>query len=338
MSTDREDLHERVIERLDQLDDEALEWLDTLLSDNFGLAPADAGEDEPRLLTRRQLLGGLVAGSAMLGGTNLATAWYAREQGTTAGWQMGVGAGEAQAMAEAGKTHQEMQAEIDALRGLIAHYEALEDSNLERVVSQSIERFEPSLAGLQGITQPLMDGIGTVRGGLERFEAAVPAIRQGMAQVDDTLDSLDERLDALREVLADVIERTEPIAESLGAFFDALLDRLPFGMGQRIELVVLRLRQLVDGVPDTVTAVRDNLLTPLQSAWFNDADEGDVQANLLTPVRTNVLDPAEQLLSDLDVATENWQREVAEPVQQVLAERESLRRSLHEYKNRHGLS
>ncbi|MBS1253088.1 MAG: hypothetical protein MAG451_02134 [Anaerolineales bacterium] len=337
MTTQREDRLSRITERLRELDDETLERFDALLSDGFGVAPADAEEDEPRLLTRRQLLAGLVAGGAALGGANVATAWYAREQGVAVGWQMGANAGEARMMAEASKTQQEMQAEIDALRGLVAHYEALDTTDLDRAVAQSIERYESSVAGLPATTQPLADGVDAVREGLERFEATVPAIRQGIAQVDDTLDALDERLDGLREVLAETVERAEPVAERLQRFFDAVLDRLPFGIGDQVELVLLRLRQVVDGVPATMTAVRDDLLAPLRSTWFDDTDAQDVQAGLLTPVRAQVLDPAEQLLSELSDADTVWQRDVAEPVREVLAERESRRQALAAYRKRHEL-
>ncbi len=338
MTTDRDELHRRLVDRLNQLDDEALEQLDQLLGESiFAPHPADSSQDEPRLLSRRQLLAGLLAGGAVLGTSNLATAWYAREQGLLAGRQAGAEAARAQMMAEAGPAWHQMQTEIDALRGLVAHYEALESIDLDSAVAGSIERFEAAIASLRAVSRPVVNGIDTVRSGLEPFEAAVPAIRQGIAHVDDALNALDERLEALRQVLAEIVERAEPIADSLGAFFNTVLDRIPFGVGERIELVVQRLRQLTEAVPETVATVRERLLSPLRTTWFADPAEGGVEAGLLAPIRTRLLDPTEQLLSSLDDVATNWQREVVEPARQALAQRETARKALATYKQRHGL-
>ncbi|RME43874.1 MAG: hypothetical protein D6791_14470 [Chloroflexi bacterium] len=338
MTTDRDELHRRLVDRLNQLDDEGLGQLDQLLGESiFASHPADAGQDEPRLLSRRQLLAGLLAGGAALGTSNLATAWYAREQGIVVGRQAGAEAARAQMMAESSPTWHQMQAEIDALRGLVAHYEALESIDLDGAVAGSIERFEAVIASLRAVSRPVVDGIDAVRAGLERFEAAVPAIRQGIAHVDDALNALDERLDALRQVLAEIVERAEPIAEGLGAFFDTVLERIPFGVGERIEMVVQRLRQLIEAVPATVVAVRERLLGPLQTTWFADPDEDGVEAGLLAPIRTRLLDPTEQLMSSLDDVAANWQHEVVEPARQALAQREAARKALAAYRQRHGL-
>ncbi len=339
MTTDREDLRNRIVARLDQIDDAALQQLDTLLTDvGIELPPADSVEHEPRLLSRRQVLAGLLAGGAVLGTTNMATAFYAREQGVEAGRLLGAEAARTQAMAESAPTLEKMQAEIDTLRGLMAHYEALERIDIDLALVRSIENFESSLSILPGLTQPLGDGIDAVQGAVDRFQAALPAMQQRIAQVDDTLDTLDERLDSLRESLEAVVERTAPVADALGDFFDTVLSRIPFGIGEQIELVVQHLRQLIDGVPTTITSVRDRLLSPLRSTWFADSDEDGVQAGLLTPIRTELLDPAEQLLTRLDVVVEDWQRDVVQPAHRALAEREAARQALVEYKKRHRLT
>lgn len=338
MNENREDIRVRIVERLDQLDDETLQRLDGLLAhERLTLQPADGNELEPRLLSRRQLLAGLLAGGVVVGGTNLTTAWYAREQGVAVGRQMGADAARTQVVAESAPAQEKMQAEIDALRGLVSHYEALEGIDLDQAVAQSIEQFESSVAGLRHLSQGLVHGIDTVRAAIDRFEVAVPTIRQGIAHVDDTLDSLDERLEALRQILADILERAAPVTDSLNEFFDAVLARIPFGIGERIELVVERLRRLIEAVPITISAVRERLLSPLQTAWFADADDQGVQGGLLAPIRTQLLDPAEQLLSGLDDVADNWQREVAEPANRALAQRTALRQALAEYKSRHQL-
>ena len=339
MSAEREELRHRLVERLDQLDEEGLRQLDALLTGGgLGRPAADAGAPEPKLLSRRQLLAGLLAGGVVLGGSNTATALFAREQGVEVGRQLGAEAARVQVMTGSAPTLEKMQAEIDTLRGLMAHYEALERIDIDLALVRSIENFELSLAGLPALSGPLADGIDAVQSAVDRFQEAMPAIKQGIAQVDDTLDSLDERLDSLRESLEAVVERTTPVADALGDFFDTVVSRIPFGIGKRIELVVQRLRQLIDGVPATIASVRDRLLSPLRSTWFADSDEDGVQAGLLTPIRAQLLDPAGQLLTGLDDVAEDWQREVVEPARRTLAEREALRQALDEYKRRHRLT
>ncbi|MFQ5593686.1 MAG: hypothetical protein ACE5HA_06020 [Anaerolineae bacterium] len=339
MTVEHKELRRRLAEHLDQLDEKGLGQLDALLRDGgLGLPAVDAGALEPKLLSRRQLLGGLLAGGVVLGGTNTATALFAREQGVEAGRQLGAEVARVQVMAESAPALEKMQAEIDALRGLMAHYEALDRIDIDLALVRSIEKFELSLAGLPGLSGPLADGIDAVQNAVDQFQEAMPAIKQGIAQVDDTLDSLDERLDSLRESLEEVVERTAPIADALGDFFDTVLSRIPFGIGERIELVVQRLRQLIDSVPATIASVRERLLSPLRSTWFADSDEDGVQAGLLTPIRAQLLDPAGQLLTGLDDVAADWQREVVGPARRTLAEREAVRQALDEYKRRHRLT
>lgn len=333
---DRRLLRTRIIERLDQLDDAALLQLDMLLAKaEMGMWPARADDEEPRLLTRRQLVAGLLGGGAVLSGTNLATAWYAWQQGEAVGRLMGANAAQAEMVAEASRTRREMEAEIEALRGLVKHYEALERTDLDEAVARSIEQLNASIADLQGATQKLVDGIATVRGALARFEAALPALRQGMAYAESMLEAVDQRLDGVREVVSDAVERAEPIADRLGTFFDALLEHIPFGIGERIDLVVQRIRQVFEIVPEAVAAVREHLIDPLQSTWFAETADGNVQAGLLTPIRARVLEPAEQLLASLDQVAAVWDQEMAAPLRQALAERRALRQALAEYRQRH---
>lgn len=332
---DRAELRDRIIQRLDELDAETLHELDMVLAYQDDYVLVAEPEDE-RLLTRRQVLTGVLAGGAVLGTTNLATALLAREQGIAIGAEQGAQMGRERALVAAGQTQHELQTEVDVLRGLVAHYEQLASIDVESAYLESLDRLAGSVQALRALSPTLANGITVVHGALERFESTIPTIREGMARADDILDALDQRLDNLRETLSETAERAEPVTDRLEGFFGAVLDRIPFGVGDRIQAVFERLRQLIGAVPEAVAGLRDGLLEPLRTTWFAEA-ANNVNTGLLSPIRTEVLEPVQQMLEDLDEFAENWQPDAAQPMESVLSRRQAVLESIAAYRRRHEL-
>lgn len=332
---DRVQLRQRIIQRLDELDEETLRELDMVLSYPDDYALVGAPEDE-RLLTRRELLAGVLAGGVVLGTTNIGTALLAREQGIAVGAEQGAEVGRTRALVSAGQTQHELQNQVDVLRGLVAHYEELASIDVESAYLESLNRLASSIQALRALKPTLANGITVVHDALGRFESTIPTIREGMARADDILDALDQRLDNLRETLSETAERAEPVTDRLESFLGAVLDRIPFGVGDRIQAVFERVRQLIGAVPEAVAGLRDELLEPLRTTWFAEA-ANNVNTGLLTPIRTEVLEPVQQMLEDLDDFADNWQPDVAAPMENVLGQRQAVLDSIADYRRRHGL-
>jgi acyl-coenzyme A thioesterase PaaI-like protein len=335
MSADCIELRNRIVQRLDELDEETLRELDMVLAYQDDYVLATAPEDE-HLLTRRQLLTGVLAGGVVLSTTNMATALLAREQGITIGAEQGAEVGRERALVTASQTEHELQAELDVLRGLVAHYEQLAGIDIESAYLESLDRLASSIQALRALRPTLANGVTLVHDALERFESTIPTVREGMARADDILDALDQRLDNLGQTLSETAERAEPITDRLEGFFGAVVDRIPFGVGDRIQEVFERLRQLITAVPEAIVDLRDHLLEPLRSTWFAEA-ANNVNTGLLSPIRTEVLDPVEQMLRDLDQFAENWRPDVGEPMESVLGQRRATLESIAVYKRRNGL-
>jgi hypothetical protein len=229
-----------------------------------------------------------------------------------------------------------LQAELDVLRGLVAHYEQLAGIDIESAYLESLDRLASSIQALRALRPTLANGVTLVHDALERFESTIPTVREGMARADDILDALDQRLDNLGQTLSETAERAEPITDRLEGFFGAVVDRIPFGVGDRIQEVFERLRQLITAVPEAIVDLRDHLLEPLRSTWFAEA-ANNVNTGLLSPIRTEVLDPVEQMLRDLDQFAENWRPDVGEPMESVLGQRRATLESIAVYKRRNGL-
>jgi hypothetical protein len=133
----RRELRDRILERLDSCDRDALERVSKMLDQ------AEEGAAEKAVLfsegiSRRQFVAGVAAGGATLLSTNLATGLVAGSLGTRAG----------QAVAEL-----ESEAELIKMRGLLSLYENLEQVGVDALLSTGIVILSASVEAVEkGIT------------------------------------------------------------------------------------------------------------------------------------------------------------------------------------------
>ncbi|HUV73765.1 MAG TPA: hypothetical protein VMW79_05625, partial [Anaerolineae bacterium] len=142
----REELRERIAERLGSCDSDTLSRVSELLD-----LSEERGAEKPVLfsegISRRQFLAGVTAGGAALVSTNLATGLVAGSLGTKAG----------QAVARL-----ESEAELVKLRGLLGLYESLEQVGIDALLSTGVALLSASIEGLETGITALEKGVGLV--------------------------------------------------------------------------------------------------------------------------------------------------------------------------------
>jgi hypothetical protein len=346
---DRAELQARIASHLEQLDEDTLQWVYEVTRQAVAGVVTVPEEDEPRLLTRRQLLAGLVAGGMVLSGSNLATAWYAHSQGEAAGQAMGSQVARAVTAREVAQLQHrmavemaqlrvELQTEAERLRGLLALYEELERVPLEDAIRAGIAGFARAIGALDEIAKALAAGLESAQAGLERFETALPTLGEATARVEEALAAVERRLERLREVLGDSAERASSLAEAAGQFLDRLLGRLPQRIAGPIREVVAQFLDLVELVPQALETVRDKLLHPVRQLGIGETGETAIQTWLTRPLRAGVLDPAHGLVQAIEELAATWHSSLVEPVQQSLERRQAIRREIEAYRQRYDLS
>ncbi|HUW95643.1 MAG TPA: hypothetical protein VMW58_07625 [Anaerolineae bacterium] len=317
----REELRERIAERLGSCDSDALSRVSELLD-----LSEERGAEKPVLfsegISRRQFLAGVTAGGAALVSTNLATGLVAGSLGTKAG----------QAVARL-----ESEAELIKLRGLLGLYESLEQVGIDALLSTGVALLSASIEGLETGITALEKGVGLVDAGVTAFEGSFPFIRRGLAVVENLFTRLENRVTRLQELMADVQEIVSPLSDAVGSFFSSLVERIP-GVGPSIVDALDRISELVGSLPDAIGEVRSRLIEPLSEDWFTDDEESGLKGRLLNPLQEELLGPLESFLAGLADTIDDWQEELINPMEWALAERDTICGQIADYREREGMA
>jgi hypothetical protein len=319
--SDREERRERIAERLGSCDSDTLSRVSELLD----LSEERAAEKPVFFsegISRRQFLAGVTAGGAALVSTNLATGLVAGSLGTKAG----------QAVAQL-----ESEAELIKLRGLLGLYESLEQVGIDALLSTGVALLSASIEGLETGITALEKGVGLVDAGVSAFEGSFPFIRRGLAVVENLFTRLENRVARLQELMADVQEIVSPLSDAVGSFFSSLVERIP-GVGPSIIDALDRISELVGSLPDAIGEVRSRLIEPLSEDWFTDDEESGLKGRLLNPLQEELLGPLESFLGGLADTIDDWQEELVDPMERALAERDTIRGQIVDYKEREGMA
>ena len=317
----REELRERIAERLGSCDSDTLSRVSELLD-----LSEERGAEKPVLfsegISRRQFLAGVTAGGAALVSTNLATGLVAGSLGTKAG----------QAVARL-----ESEAELIKLRGLLGLYESLEQVGIDALLSTGVALLSASIEGLETGITVLEKGVGLVDAGVTAFEGSFPIIRRGLAVVENLFTRLENRVARLQELMADVQEIVSPLSDAVGSFFSSLVERIP-GVGPSIVDALDRISELVGSLPDAIGEARSRLIEPLSDDWFTDDEESGLKGRLLNPLQEELLGPLESFLGGLAHTIDEWQGELIDPTERALAERDTIRGQIADYREREGIA
>jgi hypothetical protein len=311
----REQLRQRIAERLEGLDDESLLRLDAIsqyaeerarpLRLPIGGGSAEA-VDVPAGVSRRRFLIGAGAGGLALAGTALGGAFI----------------GSALSSPEAEKLK-----DLVKMRALVALYEELEKAGLDAIVKSSLAAIGGALELAKSAGSFVRAGINAVDTAVGSFERLFPIARHGVAFVEGLVSTLAKQVRDLQQKLADVTGSARPLTDATGKFFSDLLDKIPFGVGANVRDLINNLTALIGAVPTFIDSLNTNLIAPLRSDWFSDDDTKGLKGNLLEPVRQNLLRPADALVTQITKMADDWQTTLT-PINQVIAQRDEVRKQI----------
>lgn len=323
----RTSLEARLKERLAQLDEAALQRLEAWLEAQSapGVAeektlplPTATGPAAPRV-SRRRFLGQLAVGGAALVATHAATAFLFRDQGQERG--------EAEARAA-------LVPQLIRLQDLVALYERLEAIDLDDIVQTALGVIGPLLKTLKTGGQMLAAGLDLVESALTQLELAEAKVQEGLDFVKRIVDEMEQRVADLWRMLGEVTGVAIPIAESVGAFFKNILEKIPFGIGAKIEQIIEWITSLIGQLPDTLASIKARLLTPLFDQWF-DAESGhSLDARLIHPIRQQVVQPGRQLVAEIEELDKRWEANLQRTAETAISERAAIRAEITEFRKK----
>jgi len=255
----------------------------------------------------------------------LAGGFIAATAGAVAVWQYGSGRG------------QELSDEMARLWGLVHLYEKLEGTELDRVVAAGLAAVGAALSALAAAAELAKAGAQVVEDALKQFETAFPIIRDGITWLESLISDLSQRIHLLEDAIGRALNEVNPITQALGAFFNSVLNLLPFGGGQKIKEVLDRVGEIVNSIPKAISDINVKILTPLRDDWFSDSPGKGLKGGLIEPVITKLLDPLEAMAGRLSELLRHWDTDLSTPTKNVLNQREAIRHEITDYKARYHL-
>jgi tetratricopeptide (TPR) repeat protein len=262
-------------------------------------------------LNRRQFLGAVAAGGVALVATNAATAFLALGQGDAEG---------------AAKTRAELFPQLTRLRELLALYEQLEKVGLDNLLKTGMAVIGVILSALRNGARLLSVGLDLAEAALGKAELALGKLQEAVKFVDELIEGVNKQLEGLWKLLSELTGVSIPITQSISSFFKNILQRIPFGVGAKIQQAIDWIESVIAALPEALANIRVRLLKLLQDDWVDTTGAGDsLSSRLIKPVREQVLAPARQMSAEIENLSVQWETQITQPVQAALEKRETIR-------------
>jgi hypothetical protein len=283
---------------------------------------ADATGEDRINLSRRQAMAALGVGAVALTATHLGVAYEATQLAQQAPSQQ----------------IEELNAEIEKLKGLIALYENLERIGVDAVIDGALTVYKGFLDTLRGGVGLLQGGVGAAEGALGGFQNALALIHGALKAAEEAVANVAALFHNIESLLGDVTAPARPLLEQIRQFFDDLLSKIPFGVGDNIRRTINGIVGLVVAIPSMISSVSTGLLEPLRTGWFSDDAAKNIQGTLLDPITQQVLTPLKKFLGDVDQTLAHWENDVSTPVRAALDQRQLVRDQIKDYRTKNKMS
>jgi hypothetical protein len=273
------------------------------------------------VVSRRALVRSLGAGAVVLTATHLGVAYQAGQ------W----------AKQEPTEEIAKLRAELDRLRGLVVLYESLEKVGVDAVIAAGMNvvrgLLDTTRSGLAG----LANGVSIIENLLAGFQSTFGVIRDGLTAVENSVKILANLIGDAQKFVGDVTSPVKPLAIQLKDFFDSLISKIPFGVGDNFKRAIDSLVTLLTEIPNSILVVNSQLIEPLRANWFSDSNAKNLQGALIDPITKNVLEPAKAQLKNFDQTLAQWEKDFRLPVQKALDQRADIRQQITDYKKKNGM-
>jgi hypothetical protein len=273
--------------------------------------------DETITWTRRRVITALAAGAVTLTATHLGVAYEAAQ------WE------QQQRQPEI----DELKAEVEKLKELVALYESLDKIGVDGVIVGAITTFKSLLDGLRTGISLLRGGVSTAEGTISGFLSTYAVLRGALTGAEQAVDNVAALLKNVQDLLGQTTSPLEPMIRQVQQFFDDLLGKIPFGVGDNIRQTVNGMSGLVIAIPSMVLAVKTSFFDSLRATWFSDDSAKNVQGSLLDPITHMVLEPLDKFLDEVEQTMAHWESDVSTPVQAALDQRAATRKQIAEFKS-----
>jgi len=230
------------------------------------------------------------------------------------------------------ETRARVETEIEKLRALVKLYEQLEKIGLDNILASALNVMRGLFDALKAGIRLVRDGIAVAQTAWKNFQALLAGLKTAADGAANALAELQKKFRAAESVVVAALGAVSPLAESIANFFAALIQKIPFGIGDNIQRAVTALVDLVRAIPPTIETLTTQLLKSLSDTFFPQTGKTAFSATVMDPITTSLLSPLEKFLSEVESAITRWETEFAKPIQNALDERKIVRKQIAEYR------
>jgi hypothetical protein len=231
-------------------------------------------------------------------------------------------------------------AEIARLQGLLQLYEDMDDVDLDSILKAAMAALALPLGAIETGAKALRAGLEWVEEVLSSLRASLPDAQEALLWLEGQVEAVSDSLQKLQIALEKALDRAtgSPVAGAVRDLVDMLLDRLPFGLGDKIRDSFEGLVRLVTGVDEMVQGISTRVLEPLRYVGVTGASSTGLGPILSDPLVEHILDPLEAHLEDLAALADTWQTRLVAPTEGALAERTRIREEIAQYRQKNGFA
>ena len=240
--------------------------------------------------------------------------------------------------AVAGVSRAEAELELIKLRALVGLYENLEKIGIDAIIATGMNVVRGALDVVKTGVRLARDGVTAVETALKNFQTLLDNLRGAAELATRVLTELSQKFKDAESFVVSMLGTALPLAESIGNFFNALIQKIPFGIGTEIQRAINSLIELVRAIPTTLDTMLNQLLKPLRDLFFPATGSAQVKTNLFDPIINNLLTPLKKLLTDIETLLDKWEKDFTQPVQKALDDRAKIRKQIVAMRNDIGLA
>jgi exonuclease VII small subunit len=225
--------------------------------------------------------------------------------------------------------------EIEIYKGLIGLFDTLDKIGIDAVVGSALKAYAGTLAALKASIDGLKAGIVTAENALDNFESAFASIRSALTAAENAWANVSALLKNAQQLVAQATSPILPFVDQARKFFDDLLGKIPFGAGESARQTINSVVGLMVGVPAALDELENGLFRTLRDGWFSDDNARNLEATLAKPIVNGVLAPLRQFLDQVNTTLDDWETQVAKPVNNALSQREIVQQQIAAYRQQH---
>ncbi len=228
--------------------------------------------------------------------------------------------------------------EISVLSGLVALYEQLDEVDVSAVMQDGLTAVSESIDTLIENSPLLAEGIEVGQQALDEIEAHLPLLENGRIWLQRHSEKLQAYFDNLEELLKKAVDTVEPFLQMLTNWFADIRKWLPFSLGEKAVGIMESATNLLNETPYTVSGLNTNVIQPLDHWLALEDDDMRLRQRLIKPLREKVITKADHMNQQAVIVKQTYDEKVTSPLETAVAQRQALRETINQYRQKNQIS